>query len=478
MHRLIRRLRATAPLGRGARRKGAAGALLALLALAAAACAGAGTDEAETEGSVSVLGTWPEGDPQGEAFESLLKDSGIDYDYHGSAAQREVLLSQVNAGTPPDIAVVPTVGDLAEYARNGQLKPIGGQYEPSQYKAPWQPRARGKGENGETVRPHRYWVPVNANLKSIVWHRDKNGSPVTPPSDAGSWCIGMNDDGPSGWPGSDWIEDIVLQRHGKGMYTRMAGGTADWTSKEMADVWRGWGALLAQDHGAKGASGNSGDSDDSADSADSVAARALLTDYRDEHGQNGLLFGSGSKGAHPACSLEHQGSFARSYYGDWADDARFAPSHKLLPGGPYTEQGREVTGDFAVLFSDSAPARELLAHLASPEMQGLWARNISDYVYTFSANSRVEPRTHEDRTSRRIAARLADKDSVRCLDASDAMPPAVRDAFYEAVLRFLSRPGEDPRPWLQDVQDVQEAERRDLGLDEDEPWMTGICSRP
>ncbi|WP_253911210.1 hypothetical protein [Streptomyces sp. CNQ-509] len=74
----------------------------------------------------------------------------------------------------------------------------------------------------------------------------------------------------------------------------------------------------------------------------------------------------------------------------------------------------------------------------------------------------------EKPVTQRIVRDLEDTALPRCLDASDVMPPAVRDAFYNAVLQYLAADGLDPLPWLRNVQKVQEFEKR-------RPWMTGIC---
>ncbi|WP_346777269.1 extracellular solute-binding protein [Streptomyces sp. HNM0575] len=435
---------------------------LVLLALTAAACSGGGTGTEAEDRPVTVLGTWTAG--QEDAFRALLDKSGVDYVYQGTAAQREVLLSQVKSGSPPDIAVMASPGELADYVREGELQPLDGLYEPSQYGEPWQPRVSRTRQN--------YMVPVKADLKSIVWYReDEPPRGGTPPAE--DWCIGMGDDGASGWPGTDWIEDILLQQgHGTETYEKWAGGVQSWTSRPVADAWRTWGAMLTRERGPK--------------DRYPAAERALSNDHRGEPGSSGLLFGGGKKplGARgekraPECSLEHQGSFARTFYGrKHAADARFVRSSGLLPGGPYgkgQQQRHEVSADFAAMFTSTPASRKLMAYLASAAVQQRWVRTNEPPVHSFSANSGVDDRSYEDAVSRSISARLTDQDSVRCLDASDTMPPAVRDAFYETALRFLTRPARDPHDLLEDIQRVQDVEREKLGLGDGEKWMTDVC---
>lgn len=210
--------------------------------------------------------------------------------------------------------------------------------------------------------PHDlWWVPLKADLKSIVWYRD-GPAPARRPAPLASWCIGMGDDGASGWPGSDWIEDLILQRAGPVLYARWATGDLDWTDDRVVAAWTTWAGMLAQDPDRAG--------------------DMLLADHRGPAGGPGLLFGGG-------CDLEHQGSFARAFYGADKDRAAFVDSARLLPGGPYTVKAHEVSADFAALFGRSGPAREMIRRLASRDAQEEWGRTGG----VFSANAAVPPKT-------------------------------------------------------------------------------------
>ncbi len=405
----------------------AAALLLGLSLLTAAACTLTVPDGASNEEPVTVLGPWTEG--QEARFTKLLDGFGIPYTYQGTAAQREVLLAQVQAGTAPDVAIMPGVGELADYARQKQLKPLNwlDARDLEKYDDLWLSR------DGD--RPF-HWVPVKADLKSIVWHRADRRPPAGPPP-AAAWCVGMGDDGASGWPGSDWIEDLVLQSQGPRVYEDWATGDVAWTDPRIAGAWRAWGALMARDAKA--------------------ARKALLTDHRGPAKKDGgLLFGGG-------CTLEHQGSFAPLFYRRDQDPAAFVDSAALLPGGPYPQRGHEVSADFAVLFNDTPEARRLLAALVSYEGQKRWTQD--GEVFSARSDILTGGARPGDAVNSGIARRLTGRPpgavgaaSPRCLDASDVMSPAVRDAFYEAVLLQLAEPGSDPMPRLRGIQKVQKAQ--------------------
>lgn len=388
----------------------------------------------ERDPVVTVLGPWTGKEEQ--RFRELMEAEGIRIRYQGTSAQREVLLSRVQAGDPPDIAIMPGIGELAEYRAEKHLKPLDDLVKGLRYAGPWRPEGKGR----------TYWWPVNANLKSIVWQsRDAVGSPAT----LSSWCLGMGEDGAAGWPGTDWIEDIVLQQAGPDVYADWARGTGKdasmaWTNGPVREAWWQWSRFLATD-GER-------------------AKRALTTDWR---GPAALEPGNDTafREATPRCALEHQGSFAQ---GD--DGARLTDAAPLLPGGPYRTRGYEVSGDFAALFNDREPARKALRALFSEAGQQRWAGRGTMYSAMTTVMEEVADHGRVDATARAIYGKFRQTEVPRCLDASDVMRPAVRDAFHEAVLRTVAAVAggglseADLDDILEGVRNVQKVTDQDEGV--------------
>lgn len=384
-----------------------------------------------TPGSVSVLASWTGDEEKAfrEVLDTFTERTGIRVDYQGTTAQREVLQAGVQAGTPPDIAILPSPGELAEYAARGDLLPLGsviGSDRRAEYGEPWIPRLELTGENG---RDNVYWVPVKADLKSTVWYdaqrypASRQGPLTRLAEDGDAWCLGMGSDATSGWPGTDWIEDILLQRSGPRVYADWATGEpGSWTSDEVREAWRAWGRILT---------GKSSE----------AFGDALTTD-----------FATASRGlfARPSsCALDHQGSFIRGLY-ERPEDGASAPRADYLPSSHFlTAEGTartdqtawEVSADFAGMFRATAQAEKLMRFLASAPAQQEWAASTPDDLpRPLSANRKVPPSTYAaDQVTSRIAATLRGT-GTRCLDASDAMPPPMRDAFHHAVLTFISSP--------------------------------------
>ena len=74
-------------------------------------------------GVVSVLATWG-GDEQ-ESFLAMVKpfedETGVKVEYESTRDLNAVLTARVEGGNPPDVAVMPGPGQMAEFARAGKL---------------------------------------------------------------------------------------------------------------------------------------------------------------------------------------------------------------------------------------------------------------------------------------------------------------------------------------------------------------------
>ena len=87
---------------------------------------------------------------------------------------------------------------------------------------------------GEFEGEH-YGIPTNINLKSMIWYPkdDFDAAGYTVPTtwddlialsdqiveDGGTpWCVGFESGGATGWPATDWMEDIMLRTAGPEVY--------------------------------------------------------------------------------------------------------------------------------------------------------------------------------------------------------------------------------------------------------------------
>ncbi|MEK8172171.1 hypothetical protein NKH77_31600 [Streptomyces sp. M19] len=224
----------------------------------------------------------------------------------------------MRTGTAPDIAVLPTPGDLAEYAARGELTALDALLGPDR-------RRDYQAFRISRVRGHLYWIPVKADLKSVVWFDAARHSPRdldALATDGARWCAGLDAESVSGWPGTDWIEDLLLQRRGSGVYQEWATGRLPWTDPRVAAAWRDWGRLFGRPD---------------------VAERVLTSHYAEVGGR--------MYQARPPCAMEHGASFSRLTRP--RENADFVFSSRLLPGADRRSTAREVAGDYAAMFRDT-----------------------------------------------------------------------------------------------------------------------------
>jgi alpha-glucoside transport system substrate-binding protein len=206
---------------------------------AGSATTAAGGDLAGT--SVTLLG--PESsDVEAGAIQDALtafgEANGMTVTYTGNKDAEQLVNSQVAAGNPPDIFIFPQPGKVAEFARNGDILPLPDDVTAEMSKN-WAASWTGFGN----VDGAQYGIPVKADLKSLVWYQpqvftDKGYTVPTTYDELLTltndmiangdtpWCIGIESGGATGWPFTDWVEEMMLRQQGADVYDK-------WVSHEL-----------------------------------------------------------------------------------------------------------------------------------------------------------------------------------------------------------------------------------------------------
>ncbi|MFF1378638.1 alpha-glucoside ABC transporter substrate-binding protein [Streptomyces sp. NPDC058308] len=419
--------------------RGVSCAVLAACLLAGAAACGGGRPE-----TLVVLGPWT--GPEGEAFEAMLHrlddGTGKTYTYQGTRSLRETLGAQLEADDPPDVAILNSIGELTEYARAGRLTPLDRAATARAY-PPWTPPLSVDGMR------RTYWVPLKVDLKSLVWSRKGRSAP------APAWCVGLASQATSGWPGTDWVEDILLHQAGPTAYTRWATGHLSWHDPRVRRAWTTWAALLG-------------------DRSKASVDRSLTTSYE---GTPDPAKGGGPRGLldtpAPRCTHEHQSAFIRYLYAD--ERVRVDPAAGFLGGRTAYDGAYEVAGDMAAVFTREPAARALVDRLSGKRARTLWrAEARAELRPLFPDAADPQP---TDPTGRRIAGILTTGARTLCFDASDVMPPGLRDAFHRAVLQYFRDPS-DGR--LDELLDQLDTVRATAAADAGPGHLptSGICAPP
>src|SRR5690606_33019517 len=353
-----------------------------------------------------------------------------------------LLTTRVAAGNPPDLAALPNPGQMREFAAEGALVDLSTFLDMDQLRSDYAETWIDLGSYDGKL----YAIFISADLKSLVWYNPKEfakrGYEVPATWDElmaltermaqdgfTPWAIGLESGAASGWPGTDWIEDIMLRTAGPDVYDQWVNHEISWDHPAVKRAFEIFGEIARNPRYVYGGvtgvlSTNFGDS-----------PNVLFTDP-------------------PRAFLHRQATFIQGFIQD--NNPGLVPGEDydffMLP--PIDERwGVPALGaaDMIAMFNDTPEARALMQFLASPEAQEIWVGELGK----LSPNVRVSEEAYPDDLTRKAAALLASADVFR-FDGSDLMPAAVGSgAFWEGVLNYVA--GDD----LDDVLMMIEAAAED-----------------
>ncbi|HEY75582.1 MAG TPA: carbohydrate ABC transporter substrate-binding protein [Thermoflexia bacterium] len=375
------------------------------------------------KGAITVLGVW--GGDERVAFQDAVapfsEQTGIGVAFEGTRDLAAVLTTRVEAGNPPDIAILPNPGQLYELAEAGHLVPLDSFLDVNQiaadYGQSWVDLASYDG--------HLYGIFYKVAIKSLVWYNPKafEAAGYEVPTtwdelialsdqivaDGGTpWCIGLESGPASGWPGTDWIEDIMLRTAGPEVYDQWVRHEIPWTDPAVKTAWETFGQIVRNDDYVWG--GTTG---------------ALSTNFGDSPAP---MFDDP-----PGCYMHRQASFITGFFPEGlvaGEDYDFFP---LPPIDPQWGTPALIAGDVVVMLNDTPEVRQFVEYLAGPEPQEIWA-GLGGFI---SANKNVSLDAYPDDLTRKMAQAITTAEVAR-FDGSDLMPAAVgAGSFWSGVLDYV-----------------------------------------
>ncbi|MFF8833267.1 ABC transporter substrate-binding protein [Streptomyces sp. NPDC015131] len=372
-------------------------------------------------------------DREADLFEETWADfarcTGIDVAYEGDGEFEARIQIRVDGGSAPDVAFFPQPGLLERFARRGHLKPLPPAVA-SLARQGWSADWNGYA----TVDGTLYGTPLVANVKSFVWYspaffRERGltvprtwdelmalteriaASGVTP------WCAGAESGEATGWPLTDWIEDVLLRRAGPDVYDQWVAHDIPFNDPRVIEAFDTVGSVLKDDRYANGGFGP-------ARSISSIA-------YQD----------AGAPVLTGECAMHRQASF---YAEHWPDGTEIGPDKDvyafLLPGTDRTRLPVLGGGVFAAAFSDRPEVRAFQEYLATARFADSRMRK-GPFV---SAHKDVDP-DHAANPVDELSIRLLQNPRTQFrFDGSDLMPASVGSGtFWKGALDWIG--GEDSR---------------------------------
>jgi alpha-glucoside transport system substrate-binding protein len=339
---------------------------------------------------------------------------------------QDQLSNAINAGGTglPDVAGIPGPGLARDwYAATlsdgtTALKPLDF-LNLDEYKGSTPP---GMAELGIAGDGKLVGIFTKAAVKGLIWYNKNNYDGTVPatftdleamdPGTNGSlWCNAIESGAASGWPFTDWVEDIVIRQSGPDVYDSWVAGTTKWTSPEIKSAFD----IMV----------------DVINKSDGGGTKINATNFGDVGG--GLF-------SDPAtCQFVHQASFISSFFvdqsGATADEFDFfvMPDINSAYAGALTGGG-----DMFGMFHDTPQARSLMAYLTSADAQAIWAAR-GGFI---AANTDVPSDVYKDDSDRKAATALQNASSFR-FDGSDSMPGEMNSAFFTAMVNLASNPGDE-----------------------------------
>jgi alpha-glucoside transport system substrate-binding protein len=406
-----------------------------------------GGDGGDVSGqTVKIAGgiTGTEADALNKTFDQFTKDTGIKVEYTGDKSFEGNIVTKVAGGSAPDIAIVPQPGLLKTLIETGEVQEASEAVSANVDKY-WNEAWKSYG----SLDGKFYAAPMLANVKGYVWYSPKSFAEwgvevpktwdelltltktIQEKTGKAPWCAGFASDAASGWPGTDWIEDLVLRQSGPEVYDEWVADKVKFTDAPIKDAFDAVGEILLNPDYVNAGFGN---------------VKSI----------NSTAFGDvAAKVADQTCALTHQASFLSANLLTAKTKAGSAPTIApdgdvyafVLPGMTEGETSIEGGGEFVTVFSDSEAVQQVAEYMSTPEFADARVK----LGGVISANSGADPSLASSEFLTDAMKLLQNKDTVFRFDASDLMPATVgAGSFWKGMVNWI-----DGRPTDQVLSDIQ-----------------------
>jgi alpha-glucoside transport system substrate-binding protein len=341
-----------------------------------------------------------------------------------------------------DVALLPQPGAVADQAEAGtivsledmgfditELEGLFGEYLMSLVEV-----------NGE------HWgLPTNVNLKSMVWYPkddfDEAGyaEPATWDemlalsddivADGGTpWCVGFESAGATGWPATDWMEDIVLRTGGTEVYDGWVSHEVPFSDPAIKRAAEVFGDIMFNPDYVLGGA---------ADTPSIAFTEAPLPMFDEP----------------PGCWLHRQASFIIAA-APFPEDAKAGVDYDWFPLPPIDEEGTLIAGEFAVVGTagNRPEVVDFLNRFISEDVQ--CAQGGAAASSRISPNVNVAPDCYVNEILAESAAIITEaiqNDTAR-FDASDLMPADVGSgSFWTGMVTYMQEGPDSLDSVLQEI---------------------------
>jgi alpha-glucoside transport system substrate-binding protein len=358
----------------------------------------------------------PESDSLQKSWAEFSKCTGITIKYEGANDFESQLPVRVQGGTAPDLAIIPQPGMLQQMVKSGKVVKPSAQVEANEDKY-WTKTWKTYG----TVNGTFYAAPMSANFKSLVWYSPKAftaagykipttweelvslSNTIAAAGKAKPWCGGISSGTATGWPATDWLEEIVLGKYGGDVYDQWVSHKVKFSDQQITDAMQTLAGWMQNPQWVNGGFGD--------------VKTIATTTFQD----------AGKPILKSECYMLQQASFYRA---QWPTGTKVAQDGDVfafyLPGNNASVKTPVLgAGEFVTAFSKAGAVQKVQEYLSTPEWATSRIKVASGWV---SANQGVDKSVYTDPIDQISAKYLTDANATFRFDASDMMPAAVGSA--------------------------------------------------
>ena len=343
----------------------------------------------------------------------VAKEKGITIEWQKVDNINDLIITKVQAGDVPDIALIPQPGVIQKLVDLGAVKPLNDVLDTAALKETMIP---GELEAGTMSDGNLYGLLTSMNVKGLVWYPkaawtaggytvpttlDELATLTTDMAKKGQtpWCNGIESGDATGWAATDWMENLVMRQAGVEAYNKWVKGEIKFDSPEFREAAKYFETLFFNDKNVNGgrkaiAATSFGD-----------APKGMFTDAKK-----------------PDCMMYMQGSFITGFFPKnvQSDLDNQVGVFGLPPKTAGEAAPVEGGGDLSVLLTDNEAAKTVLNIFTEPAT-GTEAAKSSSFLSPY----KTFPTSNYPGVITQDVAKIAYGSSYFLFDGSDAMPAAV-----------------------------------------------------
>jgi alpha-glucoside transport system substrate-binding protein len=366
--------------------------------------------------TINVMSLWgaSEQDNFQKVLDAFKTKTGITAKYESVRTDYATTLqTRIAGGNPPDVAIIPGIGFLRQFAKQGSLKKVSDLIDVNAIKANYPPGILEIGQVDGT----QYAIMVKFNSKSTVWYRPDKFKTlgVSAPTDFAGFIklladIKAKGQAPLGlgagdsWTLTDWFESIYVRQAGPAKYDQLFSGKLPWTDASVATAVDTMKQALQDQYVAGG------------------VTAALGRNFTDGIGQ---VFS-----ANPQAVMYYEGGFVGGIATGQTNTALKVGESIDWFDFPAINNGKGVTigGDVISAFTTKPGVKEFLNYMTSADSGSVWAGTGA----IISPIKAVPASAYPNDLAKREAAQVANATAVR-FDGSDLLPSGGGDDMGAAL---------------------------------------------